>query len=293
MTAVHELARAKVNLDLRILGRRDDGYHALDSLVVFADVADRLTFVPSHRLGLVVEGPFAAALSPPLGMQHDNLVLSAAQLLEKRLGRSLGATITLDKHLPIASGVGGGSADAAATLRGLNRLFELGLGTNELAQVGRELGADVPVCIDCRPVRMSGIGEVLEPLSTFDLLPAVLANPGVEVATGSVFAALGAEPLGDRGPEPLDSFELWAWLDRRPNDLEPPARRLAPVVDRVLGLLGDQPGCRLARMSGSGPTGFGLFGSAAEAEAAAVAVARAEPTWWVRATHLGSPPSAA
>lgn len=289
-TVVREWARAKVNLDLLVLGRRADGYHALDSIVAFADVADILTFVPSQALSLVVEGPFAAALSPPIGTTHDNLVMRAAHLLEQRLGRSFGVTITLDKQLPVASGIGGGSADAAATLRGLNTLFDLGLASGDLASIGRELGADIPVCIESRPVRMSGIGEVLEPIPLAWPLPAVLANPAVELSTGPVFKALGAGPIDDSKPEPLTAFDLLPWLLRRRNDLQGPAMTLAPVIGRVLELMSEQPGCRLARMSGSGASAFALFASRADAEAAEATIRRQEPRWWVRATWMGTPP---
>jgi 4-diphosphocytidyl-2-C-methyl-D-erythritol kinase len=281
--AIGERAHAKVNLDLLITGRRADGYHQLDSLVVFVELADRLTFQHRRELTLELGGPFAACLES----EGDNLVLRAARALAAHLGRGPGARIVLDKQLPLAAGLGGGSADAAATLRGLGRLWQATLAPGELAAMALRLGADVPVCLASRPVRMRGIGEILEPVPGLPRLDLLLVNPGVPVATAAVFAGLGgrvpeAVPDQDR---PLDRADLAGWLARRPNHLEAPARRLAPAIDEVLAALGAQPGCRLARLSGSGATCFGLFADPAGAAAAAAAIAAARPGWWVRATR--------
>jgi 4-diphosphocytidyl-2-C-methyl-D-erythritol kinase len=281
--AIGERAHAKVNLDLLITGRRADGYHQLDSLVVFVELADRLTFQHRRELTLELGGPFAAGLES----EGDNLVLRAARALAAHLGRGPGARIVLDKQLPLAAGLGGGSADAAATLRGLGRLWQATLAPGELAAMALRLGADVPVCLASRPVRMRGIGEILEPVPGLPRLDLLLVNPGVPVATAAVFAGLGgrvpeAVPDQDR---PLDRADLAGWLARRPNHLEAPARRLAPAIDEVLAALGAQPGCRLARLSGSGATCFGLFADPAGAAAAAAAIAAARPGWWVRATR--------
>jgi 4-diphosphocytidyl-2-C-methyl-D-erythritol kinase len=281
--AIGERAHAKVNLDLLITGRRADGYHQLDSLVVFVELADRLTFQHRRELTLELGGPFAAGLES----EGDNLVLRAARALAAHLGRGPGARIVLDKQLPLAAGLGGGSADAAATLRGLGRLWQGTLAPGELAAMALRLGADVPVCLASRPVRMRGIGEILEPVPGLPRLDLLLVNPGVPVATAAVFAGLGgrvpeAVPDQDR---PLDRADLAGWLARRPNHLEAPARRLAPAIDEVLAALGAQPGCRLARLSGSGATCFGLFADPAGAAAAAAAIAAARPGWWVRATR--------
>jgi 4-diphosphocytidyl-2-C-methyl-D-erythritol kinase len=281
--AISERAHAKVNLDLLITGRRADGYHQLDSLVVFVELADRLTFQHRRELTLELGGPFAAGLES----EGDNLVLRAARALAAHLGRGPGARIVLDKQLPLAAGLGGGSADAAATLRGLGRLWQATLAPGELAAMALRLGADVPVCLASRPVRMRGIGEILEPVPGLPRLDLLLVNPGVPVATAAVFAGLGgrvpeAVPDQDR---PLDRADLAGWLARRPNHLEAPARRLAPAIDEVLAALGAQPGCRLARLSGSGATCFGLFADPAGAAAAAAAIAAARPGWWVRATR--------
>ena len=273
-TEVSEAAPAKLNLCLHVTGRRGDGYHLLDSLVVFADVADRVLVAPGKGLSLQVTGPEAA----DLGSEPDNLVLRAA--------RSLGvtdATLVLDKHLPVASGIGGGSADAAATLRALARLTGRPLPPD--AEVLR-LGADVPVCLAGRPARMSGIGEVLAPLPPLPALWVVLVNPRVAVPTPQVFAALTRRdnpPLPDLPPSALASAEAFAsWLARHTrNDLIPPARAAAPILSEVQSELASTPACLLARMSGSGGTHFGLYASAEAARTAARPLAAAHPCWWI------------
>lgn len=275
---VTERARAKVNLCLHVTGRRADGYHLLDSLVVFAEVADEIRAAPADAFALAVEGPFAAGL----GAGPDNLVSRAAALMPG--GER--AALTLTKNLPVASGIGGGSADAAATLRALTRL------TSRPLPEAREvltLGADVPVCLAGRPTRMSGIGEILSPVS----LPGfamVLVNPGVAVPTGAVFSRLARRdnpPLPNAG-DFATAADLFAWLRGWRNDLEAPAAEVAPVIGRVVAALASRPGCALARMSGSGATVFGLFERLAEAEAAAVALRQAEPGWWVVATGVAA-----
>ena len=281
MRQLEEQAPAKVNLDLRITGRRPDGYHELDSIVVFTAWADRLTFTPDRRLTLELSGPFAAALSD----QTDNLVLRAARRLAEHAGRPARVRIALDKRIPVAAGLGGGSADAAATLRGLSRLWQLELEVSDLLPLALELGADVPVCLRSQPARMRGIGERIEPIELPELA-LVLANPNLALSTGQVFAGLGA-PAPAAGPDasvPSSRADLLAWLRGRGNDLEAPARRLAPVIDEVIAALGAQPGCRLARMSGSGATCFGVFDDQPAAARAAEALRRARPSWWVIST---------
>lgn len=271
MTAVEELARAKINLALHVTGRRPDGYHLLDSLVVFADVGDTISVRPSNRLSLEVTGPRAAGVPS----DSSNLVLRAAALLGERH-----AAITLEKHLPAASGIGGGSADAAATLRALARLAGVALPAPEATLA---LGADVPVCLASRPVRMDGIGENLSPVPDLPPLPAVLVNPGVEVSTPAVFAALkhrnntamAAVPEGLQTPA-----DLAHWLETQRNDLEPPAMELSPRIGVVLEALRRQPECLMARMSGSGATCFALFPDATTARAAAARLDAAHPGWW-------------
>lgn len=271
--AVERLARAKINLALHVTGRRADGYHLLDSLVAFADLGDRVTVSSSDSLSLTLTGPMAAGLAA----EPDNLVLRAARLM------GCGAAITLEKHLPIASGIGGGSADAAATLAALAELQGCDLPGPDAVLT---LGADVPVCLDGRAARMRGIGEEITPVS----LPAgfiVLVNPGFGLATADVFRALTRRD----NPE-LPKMESWpdiaalaAYLARCRNDLEPPARALAPMIGTVVEALQAQAGCLIARMSGSGATCFGLFATQDAAEAAARALST-EPLWWVRAAAL-------
>jgi 4-diphosphocytidyl-2-C-methyl-D-erythritol kinase len=284
-----ELAPAKVNLTLRILGRRPDGYHKLESLVAFARVGDRLEFAPGEALALDVRGPFAAAA----GGLADNLVLKAARSLAG-LADGLGlGRFALVKELPVAAGLGGGSADAAAALRLLARANGLAPDDPRLSDAARATGADVPVCLDPRARVMGGIGEVLSAPLALPPLPAVLVNPGVPLATKDVFAAFasGARTSAaavDVTPARFKSID--STLDALAggtNDLEPAAIALCPAVVAVLAALAATPGCRLARMSGSGATCFGLYPSEAAAEAAARALAEAHRDWWVRATLLG------
>jgi len=270
---VRLFAPAKVNLALHVTGRRDDGYHLLDSLVVFADIGDWLDIAPTEALGLTVSGPRAAGVPA----DRRNLIWRAAELFAP----GQGAAITLDKHLPHAGGIGGGSADAAAALRGLSTLWGLPLPSAEAVLA---LGADVPVCLFGRPARMSGIGETLVPLPSLPPLWIVLVNPGVEVPTGAVFKAL---VTADNPPLPEIPAEGWqdaaalaAWLAQTRNDLEPPARAQVPEIGRALDALDDCPGCLMARMSGSGGTCFGLFAEAGPAHLAADNLG-AEEGWWV------------
>jgi 4-diphosphocytidyl-2-C-methyl-D-erythritol kinase len=284
--ALEEQAPAKLNLYLRVTGRRPDGYHEIDSCVVFTAWGDRLTIAPDERLTLALAGPFAAALAAP----SDNLVIRAARRLAAHAGRPPNVRIVLEKRIPVAGGLGGGSADAAATLRGLNRLWDLGLDVSELLAIALDLGADVPVCLTGRPARMRGIGERLEPIE-IPVLDLVLANPGQPVSTARAFAGLG--PIGSSPASATPALpgrsDLLDWLRARPNDLEAPARRLVPAIDRVLEAIAQQPGCRLARMTGSGATCFGVFDDAALAARAAAALRRAQPAWWVVSTASRAP----
>lgn len=277
--ATEAFAPAKINLTLHVTGQRADGYHLLDSLVAFADVGDTITAREADGLSLTVAGPCGGVLSAG----PDNLVLRAAALFPP--GR--GAALTLDKRLPVASGIGGGSADAAATLRALAALWQVPLPAGA-AVLG--LGADVPACLMGRSLRMSGVGEAVHPLG--QLLPTaalVLANPGVALSTPAVFAALGRRdnaPMPRDLPRLRDLTEMAAFLAMMRNDLEEPAQRLAPVIAQVKAALSAQPGCRIARMSGSGATCFGLFADPLAASAAASAIRVAEPGWWVAAAPL-------
>ena len=273
---VQRIARAKVNLALHVVGRRADGYHLLDSLVAFADFGDVVTVEPAPSLSLSITGPMAAGLSAG----PDNLVLKAAQML----GSPLGAAITLEKRLPIASGIGGGSADAAATMQALGAIW--GCALPDAGQV-LALGADVPVCLAGQSCRMAGIGDQISPLA---LPPAhlVLVNPGVGLSTAAVFGALlrrDNPPLPPAAPMP-DAVALAAYLCHCRNDLEAPALSIVPQIGAVLAALQGQKGCLLARMSGSGATCFGLFASASAAVAAATALRAQSAAWWVQATTM-------
>jgi 4-diphosphocytidyl-2-C-methyl-D-erythritol kinase len=293
-----EKAPAKVNLTLHVLGRRADGYHEIESLVAFADVGDALSFTPGRALALTVGGPTAAAA----GDTADNLVLKAARALAEQVeGLQLGR-FALSKRLPVAAGLGGGSADAAAALRMLARSSRLAPDDPRLLQAARATGADVPVCLDPRPRLMRGIGDILSEPLDLPKLAAVLVNPGVAVPTREVFAALklpagsvAASPPGSAtslvatslGATSLAATSLADAIANGRNDLELPAIELQPVIADVLAVLRKLPGCRLSRMSGSGATCFGLFDSTAAATAAARTLRIGYPAWWVRPTVLG------
>jgi 4-diphosphocytidyl-2-C-methyl-D-erythritol kinase len=283
-----EFAPAKVNLTLRVIGRRADFYHDIESVVAFARAGDRLTFTPGGTLDLTLRGPNAGAT----GELADNLVLKATQALAARtVGLRLGR-FALDKRLPVAAGLGGGSADAAAALRLLARANALPLDDARLFAAARATGADVPVCLDPRPRMMRGTGDALSPPLELPPLPALLVNPGVAVATRDVFARLALSPAETRSAYdaaaiPTGRAALFAYLADHMNDLEPAAIALQPVVAGVLAALRALPNCRLARMSGSGATCFGLFDSSRAAAAAARSLEAAHPGWWVRATILG------
>ena len=266
-----EFAPAKVNLYLHVVGRRADGYHLLDSLAVFPGAGDLLHAAPASTLCLEVGGPYGAGLDGG----PDNLVMRAA----RALGGGRGARMRLDKRLPVASGIGGGSADAAAALRLLARLWSLDLPPARLLALALALGTDVPVCVNSQPARMSGIGDALSLAPALPPCGMVLANPGKAVSTPEVFRARSgafspAPHLPNAWP---DAAAMAATLVSLHNDLEPPAIALCPPIADVLAWLRAQPGCLLARMSGSGATCYGLFPAAAAAEAAA---RTAPASWW-------------
>jgi 4-diphosphocytidyl-2-C-methyl-D-erythritol kinase len=271
-----ESAHAKVNLFLHVTGKRPDGYHLLDSLVVFAGVADRISIVPAEGLTLTVTGPFA----PLLAAEADNLVLRAACALAEEVGVRAGGALHLDKQIPVASGIGGGSADAAATLRLLCRAWRLDPADAVLDRIAADLGADVPVCVHSQPLRMRGAGERLTPAPALPRCGMVLVNPGVPLATVSVFRARSGNFTPDATlPDGWDSVrQMASSLSEMTNDLEAAAIRLVPSIDDVLHAIAATPGCLLARMSGSGATCFGLFADAGEAREAAASLVR--PGWW-------------
>ncbi|MFN3721964.1 MAG: 4-(cytidine 5'-diphospho)-2-C-methyl-D-erythritol kinase [Paracoccaceae bacterium] len=271
-----EFAPAKINLTLHVIGQRADGYHLLDSLVAFADVGDRVFVRPAENLSLHITGPRSASLP----VTDDNLVLRAARLIGGQ------AAITLEKHLPVASGIGGGSADAAAALRALARLGGRALPDQSAVLT---LGADVPVCLDGRPARMQGVGDRLGAVPPLPPSWLVLVNPGVAVATPAVFGGLSRKenpPMPRDMPRLQSAAELAAFLHMMRNDMEPPALALAPVIGAAKSALSAQQGCLMSRMSGSGATCFGLFADGLSASAAARAVQTAQPGWWVAAGRL-------
>lgn len=271
MTTDAGFAPAKINLALHVTGQRRDGYHLLDSIVVFAGVGDVVRMEPAEGLSLVISGPQAANLP----VSDDNLALRAARLIAPGRGAALG----LHKVLPVASGIGGGSADAAATLRVLSARWELAMpGIGDLLR----LGADVPACVAGHPLRMQGVGEGLATLPPLPEAHLVLINPGVAISTPAAFGVLGNKknlPLPDM-PAFADAAGFAGWLLQQRNDLEPGALVYAPVIARVQAALGAQDGCLLARMSGSGATCFGLFARKTQAETAA-ATLKSTPGWWV------------
>jgi 4-diphosphocytidyl-2-C-methyl-D-erythritol kinase len=282
-------APAKINLTLHVLGRRADGYHELESLVAFSGAGDALSFAPGEPLALQIAGPTATAA----GAGDDNLVLRAARHLAERVeGLTLGRFV-LDKRLPVAAGIGGGSSDAAAALRLLARANGLEIDDPRLLDAARATGTDVPVCVAGRARMMRGAGETLGPLLRLPLLPAVLINPGVPVETRPVFARLGLQPgetVAGAAHPPIEgggaAETLLAALEKGRNDLEDPACLQAPAIVDVLAVLRAARGCRLARMSGSGATCFALFSTPRAAAKAAAAIRRQHAGWWVKTAAL-------
>lgn len=289
MTAwLTEAAPAKVNLSLLVTGRRPDGYHLLDSLVVFGPAQDRLRGRPASLLSLRIEGPFAAGLAA----EENNLVLRAGRALAAWAGRDAGAELVLEKHLPVASGIGGGSADAAAALRLLCRLWGLRPAAAALSDLALGLGADVPVCLQSAPARMQGVGELLSPLPALPRCGLLLVNPGIAVATADVFRAraAGFSSAAALPPGWPDAAALAATLADLGNDLEAPALALVHGIGDVLASLRRLSSCLLARMSGSGATCFALFPDLAAAEAGAAALPK---SWWRMAGPLYEPSATA
>ena len=286
---IRETAPAKINLYLHILGRRDDGLHLLDSLVAFVDLADELTATPGADTALDIIGPFADRLSAGL----DNLVLKAAHALAADLGISSGAHLTLTKNLPVAAGLGGGSSDAAAALRALARLWRVDLGDERVMAVARELGSDVPVCVERCPAFIGGTGHDIEPTSELPRAYLVLVNPGVGLATKEVYGTfVRCRPIGARESVErhrgaiADVPALADVLSERANDLTEAAGTLAPQVPAVLSFLESLPEALVVRMTGSGPTCFALFAEMDAAAKAAEACRAHEPNWWVAEARL-------
>ena len=282
-----ETAPAKINLTLRVLGRRADGYHELESLVAFADVADTLTLQPGAEDGLEVTGPFAGSSGPAA----ENLVLKALVAAGKRIAGLKAGHFLLEKKIPVAAGLGGGSADAAAALRLVARTNGLGLDDPRLMAVALAVGADVPVCLGSRARIMRGVGELLSEPIDLPVLPAVLVNPRVPLATRDVFGKLAVARSGsDLADVPREFDALIEFLKEHGNDLTPAASACAPVVREMLGALHALPSVRLARMSGSGPTCFALFGSQREAATAAQKLKDDHKDWWIQSATIGPAP---
>ena len=282
---VAEFAAAKINLWLHVTGKRADGYHLLDSLIAFAGIGDRLFLSKADDLKLAIDGPFGAGL----GASNDNLVIKAAWLLASEACMRPAAAIRLEKNLPVASGIGGGSADAAAALRGLARLWKLSIPSEDLARIALRLGADVPMCLAGGAAFAAGIGEELTPVDALAPSWLVLVNPSFSLSTPEVFRNRcgGFTDIPRPQPDTLATPDgLASELAARRNDLEAPAVRLAPVIGKVLAALKRAPGSRFAAMSGSGATCFALFDGEGDARAAAAALAEAEPDWWIAPAPL-------
>ena len=290
---IREIARAKINLTLSVLGRRADGYHEIESLVAFAAIGDQIVLTPGPECRVAVSGPFARDIEGP------NLLETALDLLRERdASLQLGAVV-LEKNLPVAAGLGGGSADAAALLRAVRRANPERAGAVAWHALAARLGADVPVCLAGVPALISGIGDKVEPLGAAHGLPpmaAVLVNPRLPLSTAQVYRALaaGPAPAGRQPPAPPGPFpDLPSLVDvmrRRGNDLERPATALLPAVADIKAALAAQPGCRIAAMSGSGPTCFGIFADDASAARTTAELASQHPRWWVVPTQIGGEP---
>ena len=285
--SICEAARAKVNLTLHIKGKRRDGYHELESLVVFADVSDELVFTPASEDRLSLEGPFAGLVD------GENLVLKAKRAFASWLGVTVSGDFRLKKNIPVAAGLGGGSSDAAAAIRALLKAYERDENTQTFIRQSAAIGADVPVCLHNSAAWMCGLGERVTPVSGLTPLPALLVNPGIKLSTAAVFKTLNAKPLQPEEAGPPPSFPGWrnpqeaaVWLNEGRNDLEAPAMALEPAVKKVLDALRRLDGCVLSRLSGSGPTCFGIFLSQDAAAEAASEMRRSYPNWWVQATTL-------
>ena len=285
-----ELAPAKINLALHVTDRGEDGYHLLDSLVVFAALGDvvRGEVNPLGTIITDVTGPFAEDVVYVTAAGENLAERAARALAEAFPRRRLGISLSIDKRLPVASGLGGGSADAGATLRLLDRLWGLDADLDLLEEIALSLGSDVPMCMQSRSLRATGRGERLTPIPGMPSVPLLLVNPGVPVATADVFRRLSPpydKPL-PAVPQGFKSvFDLVIWLRQTKNSLEPPALAEAPPIGRVLKALRADADCLFARMSGSGATCFGIFGSPSAAQRAAVRLRAARPAWWIVATE--------
>ncbi len=291
---INVFAPAKINLYLHVTGRLESGYHTLDSLVAFADIGDHITIQPADELSFDITGPYARAFSK---MAHDtsraseNLVIRAIHGLSEMMGEKPNVKIKLHKNLPLSSGIGGGSSDAAATLWGLLELWEIPSASPSLQGMMSRLGADVPVCFACQPKRIRGIGDVLDSVPHLPEIPIVLVNPLKQCATAEVFAFFSGaykEPIPL--PEDLGTYNsLISFLKEHENDLHKAACQIVPEIDNISNTLSSQKGCGLARLSGSGATCFGLFEDEAHAKMAVQNIRQDNPDWWVKTGWLNRP----
>lgn len=289
MQQVSERAPAKINLSLRVHGKRTDGFHEISSLVAFAGIADTVTVSSYQADGFSLSGPFSSSLTG-----NENLVEKAIALFRSHCPSAKPMNVELDKQLPVAAGLGGGSADAAATLRQLAGANPGALTGERLEEIAASLGSDVVVCLRSTASWMHGRGEKVNPITDFPPLPAVLVNPGVLLGAGEVYGALGAPTLADTGfarkggvPKFSSTEDVMRYLGGNSNDLQEPATRLAPVIAEVISSIKSTQGCTLARMSGSGSSCFGIYGSQSQASQARRSIAEMHPDWWVVDTTLG------
>lgn len=284
------LAPAKINLFLHVTGKRDDGYHTLDSLIVFGEIGDLLTARPGKGLSLHIDGPQSQILNADAA---ENLIIRAARAVQAHSGSVPGVEFRLTKELPVASGIGGGSSDAASAIRLLEKIWPVRYTREERDALLVDLGADVPMCYAARPALARGIGEVLTPIDMLPDMAVVLANPGIGVATGAIFKKLAGFAPSVEGVDAADSFDgLISMLERYGNSLEAPAIECAPVIRDVITAIADLPGCGLARMSGSGATCFGLFPTQGQASAATEQLRSQYPDWWVASGRVLKEPPA-
>lgn len=288
-------APAKINLYLHVTGRQDDGYHLLDSLAVFADIGDKISIEPADDFSFHITGPYASAFTArdrDDSPMSTNLAMRAAWMLSDQIEQDLSFRITLHKNLPLAAGIGGGSSDAAAVLWGLMTMWNVSMTDSTwLPALMRNIGADVPACLRCLPVRMSGVGDILDPVEGLPEIPVVLVNPGKHCPTPEVFRRF-IGPMRMAAPLPADLTSpqsLIDFLQDQENDLTHAACEIVPEIAGAVNTLSAQKGCALSRMSGSGATVFGLFETMDQAENAVAAIANTQPKWWVRGGTINSP----
>jgi len=285
LNAISIPAPAKINLYLHVTGMRGDGYHLLDSLVTFASIHDIIMIEPANNLTMINRGPFGKGLP----ITADNLVMHAAEKLQRLTGIADGAKITLTKNLPIASGIGGGSADAAAAIKGLVRHWGIQPSLHDISGLALGLGADVPICLFGQAAFIGGIGDLIDPVCALPEAPMVLVNPRVGVSTTAIFKARKAKfSLANRFDAPPNTLDELIDLLKgdRCNDLMEPAIQIEPIIGDVLHQIKITRGCQLAQMSGSGATCFGFYHTQPEANMAAEAIRNAHPKWWVVATRM-------